>query len=83
MQMQSLGTTSGKCVLFLKHNTVEHDFNGREVNRINGVNGKKCYDRAFHLVNKLHDFTGIHDLVLVALTDKFNALFRHGNFPVG
>ena len=22
-------------------------------------------------------------VVLVALTDKFNALFRHGNFPVG
>ena len=22
-------------------------------------------------------------VVLVALTDKFNALFHHGNFPVG
>ena len=42
--------------------TVEHDFNGHEVNGINGVNGKKCYDRAFHLVNKLHDFTGMLDL---------------------
>ena len=37
----------------------EHDFNGHEVNGINGVNGKKCYDRAFYLVNKLHDFTGM------------------------
>ena len=26
------------------------------------LTGKKCYDRAFHLVNKLHDFKGIHDL---------------------
>ena len=42
--------------------TVEHDFSGREVNGINGVNGKKCQDRAFHLVNKLHDFIGIHCL---------------------
>ena len=23
------------------------------------------------------------EIVLVALTDKFNALFHHGNFPVG
>ena len=43
-------------------NTVEHDFNGHEVNGIHGVNGKKCYDRAFYLVNKLHDFTGMLDL---------------------
>ena len=42
--------------------TVEHDFSGHEVNGINGVNGKKCYDRAFHLVNKLHDFTEMHDI---------------------
>ena len=26
---------------------------------------------------------GDNKLVLVALTDKFNALFHHGNFPVG
>ena len=38
-----------------KLNTLEHDFNGHEVNGIHGVYGKKCYDRAFHLVNKLHD----------------------------
>jgi len=37
--------------------TVEHDFYGHEVNGIQGVNGKKCYDSAFHLVNKLHDLT--------------------------
>ena len=43
-------------------NTVEHDFYGHEVNGIHGVNGKTCYSRTFHLVNKLHDFTGIHDL---------------------
>ena len=43
-------------------NTVEHDFNGHEVNGIHGVYGKKCYCRAFHLVNKLHDFNGMHDL---------------------
>ena len=42
--------------------TVEHAFNGHEVNGIQGVNGKKFYDRAFHLVNKLHDFNGMHDL---------------------
>ena len=28
----------------VKTNTVEHDSNGHEVNGINGVNGKKCYD---------------------------------------
>ena len=41
---------------------MEHDFYGHEVNGIHGVNGKKCYDRAFHLANKLHDFTGMHYL---------------------
>ena len=44
-------------------NTVEHDLNGHEVNGIHGVYGKKCYDRAFHLVIKLHDFNGMHDLI--------------------
>ena len=43
-------------------NTVEHDFNGHEVNGIHGVNGKMCYDRAFHLLNNLHDFNGKHGL---------------------
>ena len=43
-------------------NTVEHDFNGHEVNGIHEVNGKKCHDSAYHLVNKMHDFKGIHDL---------------------
>ena len=41
---------------------MEHDFNGHEVNGIHEVNGKKCHNRAFHFVNKLHDFKGIHDL---------------------
>ena len=27
-----------------------------------GLMEKKCYDIAFCLVNKVHDFTGIHDL---------------------
>ena len=27
-----------------------------------GFTEKKCYSRAFHLVNKLHDFNGMHDL---------------------
>ena len=40
---------------------MEHDFNGHEVNRMHGVYGKKGYCRAFHLVNKLHDFA-MHDL---------------------
>ena len=44
------------------HNTVEHDFNGHVINGIHEVNGKKCNDRAFHFVNKLHDFKEIHDL---------------------
>ena len=41
---------------------MDHDFNGHEVNGILWIYGTKCYNRAFHLVNKLHDFTGIHDL---------------------
>ena len=41
---------------------MEDDFNGHEVNGINEVNGKKCQDSAFHFVNKMHDFKGIHDL---------------------
>ena len=44
---------------FSDTNTVDHDFNGHEVNGINGVNGKKCYNRGFHLINKLHDFIGM------------------------
>ena len=41
---------------------VDHDFHGHEDNKMYGVNGKKCYDRANHLVNKLHDITGLHGL---------------------
>ena len=39
-------------------NTVMHDFNGHEVNGIHGLNGKKCYNKAFYLVSKRHDFKG-------------------------
>ena len=39
-----------------------HDFNGHEVNGIRGIYGKKGYDEAVYLVNKRHDFTGIHDI---------------------
>ena len=47
----------------IKRNTVEHDFNGYVINGIHGVNGKKCYYRAFHFINKFNkDFTGILDL---------------------
>merc|ERR1711988_149628 len=46
----------------LSENTVGHDFNGHVINGIHEVNGKKCYYRAFHFVNKLYDFTGMLDL---------------------
>ena len=42
-------------------NTVEHDFNGHEVNGIYWVNGKSAKTE-LHLVNKLHDFNRIHCL---------------------
>ena len=69
------GPTEGKykdyafCVASKKilTHTVVHDFNGHEVNRIHGLNGKKCYDKALNLVNNRHDFKGMYD-------------FR-GNFP--
>ena len=38
-----------------------HDFNGHEVNGIHGLNGKKCYDKTLYLVDKRHDFKGMHD----------------------
>ena len=41
---------------------MEHDFNGHVINGIHEVNGKKCYYKAFHLVNKLYDFTRKLDL---------------------
>ena len=44
---------------------MEHYFNGHEVNGYGEVNGKKLHDRAFHFVNKLHDFNGIYDLIRV------------------
>ena len=53
------------------HNTVEHDFNGHVINGIHEVNGKKCYYRAFHLVNKLYDFTGMLDLSGNFCSDDF------------
>ena len=42
-------------------NTVVQDFNGHEVNRIHGLNGKKCYHKALYLVDNRHDFKGMHD----------------------
>ena len=55
----------------LLRNTVEHDFNGHEVNGIHEVNGKKYHDRVFHFVNKMHDFKGIHDLSGIFCYDDF------------
>ena len=55
----------------MKSYTVEHDFNGHEVNGIHEVNGKKCYYRAFHLLNKLDDFTGILELNGIFCSDDF------------
>ena len=42
--------------------TVVHDFNGHEVNGVHGLIRIKCNDNPLYLVNKLHDFTEIHDL---------------------
>ena len=56
-----------------------HDFNGHEVNGIHGVKGKRCYDRAFHLVNNLHDFTGMHGLKGNFCYDHF---FRKSHAPL-
>ena len=56
----------GVCV-YKQSNTVVHDFNGHEVNRIHGLYGKKGCDEALYSVNKRHDITGIHDI--------------NGNFP--
>ena len=42
-------------------NTVVQDFNGHEVNRIHGLKGKKCYDKAFYLGNNRLDFKGMYD----------------------
>ena len=42
--------------------TVVHEFNGHEVNRIHGLIGKKCYDKALYLLNNRHDFKGMHDV---------------------
>ena len=47
-------TVSGEMTLFVTtvenwtlSSTVEHDFNGHEVNGIHGVNGKKYHDGGF------------------------------------
>ena len=55
-------TTMCTVHVFVYVYTVEHGFNGHVINGIHEVNGKKCYYRAFHLVNKLYDFTGMLDL---------------------
>ena len=62
MTLKEIFPTTIFSVKLMHDCTVEHDFNGHEVNGIHGVYGKKCYCRAFHLVNKLHDFNGMHDL---------------------
>ena len=61
MRNASVNFARNIAAIFMK-DTVEHDFNGHEVNELHGVNGKECYDRAFHLANKFQDFTGMHDL---------------------
>ena len=61
------------------NNTVVHDFNGHEVNGMHGVKGKRCYDRAFHLVNNLHDFTGMHGIKGNFCYDNF---FRKSHAPL-
>ena len=40
----------------VQYSTVVHDFNGHGVNGMHGVNGKKCYDGPFYVVNngKIH-----------------------------
>ena len=63
----------------LEQGTVEHDFNGLEVNGIHGFIGKKCYDRAFHLLNNLHDFNGMHGLSGNFCYDHF---FRKTHAPL-
>ena len=62
MTLTDILPTTMFSVKLMRDCTMEHDFNGHEVNGIHEVNGKKCHDRAFHFVNKLHDFKGIHDL---------------------
>ena len=59
--------------------TVEHDFNVHVIKGIIGVNGKKCYYRAFHLLNKLYDFNGMLDL-----SEKFcyDVFFRKSHAPL-
>ena len=59
-----------------RKSTVEHDFNGQEINGINGVNGKSD-TRDFHLVNKLHDFTGMHYLGEKFCYDDFSVKIKH------
>ena len=67
--------------------TVDHDFNGHEDNRMYGVNWKKCYDRATHLVNKSPDFMECMDLAEIFATTIFSVCttvfrFSLGNFEI-
>ena len=72
MRNASVNFARNIAAIFMK-DTVEHDFNGHEFNGIHGDNGKKCYDRAFLLVNKLHDFIRMHDLSGIFC---YNVFFR-------
>ena len=63
--------------LSFESNTVEHDFNGHVINGIHEVNGNKCCCRAFHLVNKLYDFTGMLDLSGNFCYDNFSVKVMH------
>ena len=56
---------------------MDHDFNGHVINGIHGVNGKECYYRGFHLVNKLYDFTGMLDLSGNFCYDDFSVKVMH------
>ena len=48
--------------LFRRKILVVHNFSGHEVNKIHGLNRKKCYDKALYLVNNRHNFKEMYDL---------------------
>ena len=51
------------CFLSLDLATSTGDYlpeKGHKLKSLDSKYRKKCYDRAFHLANKMHDFTGMH-----------------------
>ena len=54
-----------------------HDFNGHVINGIHGVNGKKCYDRAFHLVNNCMTLLEFMTLAEIFATTIFSVKLMH------